>query len=319
MPPLRREAPTPLQVPLLRLSRPLVLAGLIAFLGLGQPIRGEGVLKLSFGVYATDKPTEMYRQFKPAVLYLESYLSENLSRSVQVKFHIFRSYDSAREALVAGDLDFARFGPGSYILAQEQAISRGRTITLLAMEQESGKLSFNGVIFTRVDSGIDSIAMLRGRTFAFADRTSTIGRYLSQELLLNSGIRGSDLERYEYLERHDQVVGAVLAGKFDAGAAKEETFLKFKDKGLKALVNFPNVTKPWVGRGDLDPQVTAAIRQGLLTLKDQKVLDALGGKITGFAPASDNMYHEVRTGMEKAKLFSPEDSEERLSTPVPAR
>lgn len=74
-------------------------------------------------------------------------------------------------------------------------------------------------------------SQLRGQTFAFGDERSTIGRYLSQLLLVQHGIRADELLSYEYLGRHDRVGTAVGAGQFDAGALKESTFRKLKKKG----------------------------------------------------------------------------------------
>lgn len=268
----------------------------------------EPSLKLTFGVYASDKPTTMYRQFKPAALYLEEYLASALSVTVRIKLRIFRSYDSARQALVDGQVDFVRFGPASYILAEDIARERGQELNLVAVEADGGDYRFDGVIFTRADTGINALSDLKGKRFAFGDPTSTIGRYLSQARLVEAGIHASDLQ-YEYLERHDLVVTAVLAGKFDAGAAKEGTFAKFKDQGLKELCRFENVSKPWIARSGLDQTTINALRSGLLGLSDKNVLKAIDSKATGFgAPGVDGApdaagYDFVRKGMEAAKKF----------------
>jgi phosphonate transport system substrate-binding protein len=261
--------------------------------------RADDALHLSFGVYTSDKPTDMYRAFKPILVYLEGALSESLSKPVQIKLRVFNSYDSARDALVNEEVDFVRFGPSSYILAKE----KNPGVQILVIEEQEGQYQFKGVIFTRVDSGINAIKDLKGRSFAFGDPDSTIGRYLSQSFLVGAGIHQKDLWKHEYLERHDRVVDAVVSGKFDAGAAKEGTYAKFKDKGLKVLETFDNITKPWVARSKLDAATTGAIRKSLAALKDKKVLDALGEKITGFNSevAKDEMYDPVREGMKRAE------------------
>ena len=272
-------------------------------------LRSEDALQLSFGVYTSDKPTDMYRAFKPTLLYLEEALTKALARPTQVKLRVFTTYESAREALLKEELDFARFGPSSFIIAHE----KNQAIRILAIEEQEGQYLFKGVIFTRENSGVNAIKDLKGKAFAFGDPDSTIGRYLSQSFLVSEGIYAKDLSKFEYLDRHDKVVDAVLSGKFDAGAAKEGTLAKFKDKGLKVLQTFDNITKPWVARSKLETKIGDAVQKCLAELKDKKVLDAIGEKITGFNVelAKVEMYEPVRKGMKKSEEFE-------KGTPAPA-
>ena len=267
----------------------------------------EKPLALSFGVDTADKPTDMYRSFKPILVILEDSLSKTLARPVQIKLRVFNTYDAARKALVADEVDFVRFGPSSYILAKEE----NPAVQLIAIEEQEGALSFTGVIFARKDSGIRTLADIRGKSFAFGDSDSTTGRYLSQALLVDEGIYARDLSKYQYLGRHDRVVAAVLSRDFDAGACKDSSFEKAKDQGLVEIRSFPNVTKPWVVRGKLDHNLTGEIRKALLAIKDKKALDAIGEKITGFAEAKDEMYEKVREGMKKSDEFMKGGSERK--------
>ena len=84
-------------------------------------------------------------------------------------------------------------------------------LRILAMERVGGDKVFYGIIAVAKDSPIDSVAQLRGRSFAFGNDQSTIGRYLSQQFLRSHGIYASDLSRFDYLERHDKVGTAVGA------------------------------------------------------------------------------------------------------------
>lgn len=264
----------------------------------GDASLAQEPLQLTFGVYTSDMPTDMYRMFKPTLVYLEQSMSASLSKPVKIKLRVFNTYEAARKHLVDGAVDFVRFGPSSYVKAKIE----NPEISLLVMEEQEGDFQFMGVIFTRADSGINSLEDLKGKSFAFGDKDSTIGRYLSQKYLVEKGVYKRDL-KFEYLERHDRVVAAVLSGKFAAGAAKESNFLKFKKDGLKELKAFPNVTKPWVARSKLDPAVASAIQQNLLKLKDKKILDPIGEKITGFGPTKDGDYEMVRDGMANALQF----------------
>ncbi len=278
-------------------GRPLWLPALmLSTLG---PLHAE-TLHLSFGVYTSDKPTVMYRMFKPILSHLESKASRKLNRRVKIKLRIYKSYDSANNALVSGKIDFVRFGPASYVIAKKE----NPRISLLAVEQRSNDprkaKTFYGVIFARKDSGIESLADLKGKTFAFGDEFSTIGRYLSQATLLDAGVCSRDLAGYAYLGRHDKVVTSVLHGKFAAGAAKESTYRKYAGNDLVVLRRFKNVTKPWVARAGLDPAVKLALRSGLLSIEDPKILGAISSKLVGFGMVEDSEYEDVRQDMQES-------------------
>jgi phosphonate transport system substrate-binding protein len=230
-------------------------------------------LTLSFGVYSSDKPSSMVRQFRPILNVLEKNLTAIRGEPVKIRMHVAKSYQQGLEDLLSGKVDFSRFGPASYVTAKQTDPS----IEILAIESNKGQKVFYGVIVVAADSSIKTIGALRAKSFAFGDEESTIGRYLAQLYLLRNDIRSSDLGRYEYLGRHDAVGAAVGGGRFEAGALKESTYTKQKKSGvpLRAIARFPNVTKPWIARGKLPAQIKKELRQGLLAVEDKAVLKEL--------------------------------------------
>jgi phosphonate transport system substrate-binding protein len=281
----------------------LLLASLVPLAAEAPAVRhgkspDSGTLKLTFGVYQTDKATVMYRQFAPVLERIQEGLEKRVERPVDIHLQIHKSYDDAIDALVAGEVDFVRFGPASYVLAKH----RNPRIELLAMEHEDGQKRFKGVIVVRADSAIRQVADLRGKSFAFGDPNSTIGRYLVQAELARGGIHARDLAHYAYLERHDKVARAVQVGEFDAGAVKPETLAKVDADGqLRVLATFDNVTKPWASRAELDPAVFRALQATLCALDDPAVLKQLS--VTGLIVAGDEEYDFVREGMKQAVAF----------------
>jgi len=252
---------------------------------------------VTFGIYTSDKPTAMYKKFKPIVDYLQGRIKQS-SGNATVEMKIFPSYTAAIDALVEGHVDFVRFGPASYILAKE----RNENIRLLAMEHKKNEKRFNGVFIVAKNAPINSLVELKGKSFAFGNKNSTIGRYLSQAELVKAGIRSADLSKHDYLGRHDKVALAVAVGNYDAGVVKENTFKKYADsKGLKQIAQFPNVTKPWVTRAGINDDMFHILQQGLLELKDKTTLKAL--KQDGFLLAEDSDYDFVRQGMLLSKEF----------------
>ncbi len=261
---------------------------------------GAVVDRLTFGVYTHIRSTEMFQKMAPLRSYLQASLANKGVQS-EIELRIFSSYADAIESLVKGQVDFVRFGPVSYVLAKR----KNPAIRLLAMESNDGRKLFNGVISVPSDSPVASIDGLRGKRIAFGNRRSTTGRYLAQAALFRAGIQGKDLADYAYLGRHDKVAFALAAGTYDAGAMNENTHDKYAEsKGLRKLLEFPCVTKPWIVREGLDETVYSALRDALLELRDPEVLQTI--KRRGLLPATDADYDLIREGMALAKLFDDE-------------
>ncbi len=274
---------------------------LVCCLGLLAALNGsaENEMKLAFGVYASDKPTTVVKQFRPVLNALEGELGRVLGKKVKIKMTVAGSYEAGIKNLVEGKVDFARLGPVSYIRAKE----REPKLKILVMESREGKKEFEGIICVAENSTIRRLEQLKGKTFAFGDELSTIGRYLAQEYLLEHGIKEGDLEAYQYLGRHDKVGMAVAGGQFDAGALKESTFEKMVGKGLplRRLASFKNVTKPWIASGSMPGDVFGKLRGCLLDMKDTAALKAL--KKNGFLLGTDADYDGIRKAVHRNPAF----------------
>lgn len=250
---------------------------------------------LRFVTYASERPSEELRKIEPFQRHLESVLNAK-GFNVRIELRIFSTYAEAQEAVYAGNFDFARIGPAGYVLARE----RKAPVALLAVESHGGLPVFEGLIFTRVDSPVMTLADLKGKRFAFGDSSSTTGRYLAQAALLQAGIRAVDLGGFEYLGQHDKVVLAVAVNTFDAGAANERTVEKYADRGLRKLHSFLTPTQPWVVNAKLDRRVAEALRLALLRidLAALKYIDR-----DGFLPARDSDFDNLRKAMRLAEQF----------------
>lgn len=268
---------------------------------------------LTLGVYSFKKPTEVVRDFATATDELARLMTKQCGTDVAIHLRVFKTYDECVDKFVAGEVDLVRFGPASYVIAKQ----RNPAIQLLVAEQEDGKKRCQGVIVVRQNSPIRNLADLRGRTFAFGDEMSTIGRYLSQAQLAAADVRQEDLAGCRYLERHDKVFKAVEVGDFDAGALHIATFEDMNEKGqLRAIAIFENVGKPWIARAGLAPELVTALRASLLELTDAASLKAL--KVHGFLPTSDADFQLVRDGIRSAEVFArPRKAPEPLPQPQP--
>lgn len=236
---------------------------------------------------------------KPFLDYLALELGHLLEDNVTISIQMSSDYEESIQALADGEVDFLRFGPASYVTAK----LRNHDVEILAIEAVKGLKTFHGIIAVHKNSEIQSLSELTGRSFAFGNRLSTIGRFLAQGQLLDAGQTSETLGNQAYLGRHDRVGAAVGSGEFDAGALKESTYKKLlaKNVPLKAVSRFENVTKPWIARANLDPAVTMALRQLFLEATDPDILKSL--KVTGFLEGEDNDYDVIRKAMLKSQQF----------------
>ncbi|MCJ7548907.1 MAG: phosphate/phosphite/phosphonate ABC transporter substrate-binding protein [Anaerolineae bacterium] len=102
----------------------------------------------------------------------------------------------------------------SYVLANERC---GVETELVAARY--GSATYNGQIIVNADSGISSIADLKGKTFCRPDPLSTSGWIIPDLTMRAAGVDPqNDLAEIVDAGSHDAVVAAVYSGDCDAGA-----------------------------------------------------------------------------------------------------
>lgn len=256
-------------------------------------------INLKFGVYTSELPTDMVKAYRPILSSIEKALAEKLNEPVNISLKVASSYKKGMDALVNGSVDFSMFGPASYISAYKQ----NPGLRILALESRDGSKSFNGVICVQQHSPVLSIEQLHGKSFAFGNERSTLGRYLAQDYLTERGITANDLESFQYLGRHDRVAHAVANGSFDAGALKEGTFNKLVSKGLKlrVLATMPSINRPWVASSEMGQSLYIALQETMLNLSDTKAFKAFRSKM--FVEGDDSDFAVIRGAVLYNELF----------------
>lgn len=276
-----------------------VLSGAVTLTTMVGTTAAWADVELIFGTYTADKATETVKKFKPVLTTIASEMTTVMGEPVTIKLKITNDYTQGIKQLADGSVDISRFGPASYVTAKDMNPGIG----IVAMELSNGKKVFSGVIAVHKDSDIDAVEDLKGRSFAFGDSLSTIGRYLAQERLLAAGISAENLSNFDFLGRHDRVGSAVGNKDFDAGALKSSTFKKLvaKQVPIRVLAEFDNVTKPWIVRSGLDPRTVAALRHVLTDPKNAEALKSASKY--GFTTGTDAEYDIIRDAMKTSENF----------------
>lgn len=253
----------------------------------GTARAGEPLL---LGVHPYLPATEVLKKFQP----LAAYLGGQLGRSVRVD--VSRDYEEHIRRVGGGEVHFAYLGPASYV---KLAATYGRPF-LLARLEIRGKPTFAGHIIVLEDSPFQTLEDLKGARFAFASAASTMGNLVPRYMLQREGIALEELGAYSFLTNHENVAIGVLAGDFDAGAVKEETFVMYRAEGLRSLATTPAISEHlFVATDAMPPGEADRLRTVLLQAGESedgsRALRAIKGTVSALVPAADGDYEVLRT------------------------
>ncbi|NSY15833.1 phosphonate ABC transporter substrate-binding protein [Neorhizobium sp. AL 9.2.2] len=135
----------------------------------------------------------------------------------EVKLFPSPNYNGVIQGLLGGTIDIASMGAASYAaiaLKDDKAVD-----PILTYTGSDGSSGYYSIMIARKDSGIKTLADLKGKKIGFADPDSTSG-YLVPNVALPKEI-GMPVKQYfsetGFGGGHENLVLAVLDKKFDAG------------------------------------------------------------------------------------------------------
>ena len=261
----------------------------------------EGTLRVT--AIPDEAPTELQRKFKPLGEYLEKEIG------MKVEFIPVSDYPASVEALVAKKVDLVWFGGFTFVQAY---IRSNKNVTPLVQREEDQK--FTSVFISRVDSGINKLSDLKGKTLSFGSPSSTSGHLMPRSYLLAEKIDpDTDLKQISFSGAHDATIAAVVGGKVQAGALNASVWNKFvQDKKVDTSVIKVFYTTPpyfdynWTVRSDLDANLQEKIRHAFLKLdinkpEDKVILDLQ--RAAKFIPTKAENYKAIDSAAKSANLL----------------
>lgn len=257
------------------------------FLFHGTDVHAAPPLKLGIHPYLSS--SEIVRRFTP----LAEYLSKELKRPVTIE--IASSYATHIQNIGTDTLDIVLLGPASYVIMTRDY---GRK-PVLAVFESNGTKTFRGTIIVKKDSPITALSQLKGKKFAFGDRASTMSHLVPRYMLLKKDVDISDLAGHAFLANHQNVCLGVLAGDFDAAAVKEEVFLEYEPKGLKAIAFSPEINDHiFVASAKLPHKTVQSVRKALISLNNRpegkQILSTIQKNLDALVPGKDSEYDNLR-------------------------
>ena len=154
------------------------------------------------------------------------HLSRETGRSV--RFFPVQSNAAQLEAMRAGRLHIAGFNTGSTPLA----VNCAGFVPFAMMAAADDSYGYQMEIITRPDSGIETLADLRGRSLAFTSPTSNSGYKAPLALLQQeAGLREQDV-RSAFSGKHDNSVLGVVNRDYDAAAIANSVMQRMFARGV---------------------------------------------------------------------------------------
>jgi phosphate/phosphite/phosphonate ABC transporter binding protein len=246
--------------------------------------------ELIFGVNPFTSPENIKNMYVPIL----NTVFESIGLTVRTM--IVKDYDALSDGIKEGIIDAAWFSPFAYVTAHDK-VGVNPIVTPIV----KGKVSYNGYIVTRSDTGINSLADLKGCRFAYVDEASASGYLYARYSIKKEGLNPDHLfSESGFAGSHDGVIKAVISGEYDAGATYNEAMEIAEKEGvgvsaLKILSQTPDIPKDAIALSpriskDLSDQIKAAFVA-------YKTPAAINSPVEGFIESDDLRYNVIREVM----------------------
>ena len=225
-----------------------------------------------------------------------------------VKAEVGTDFAATREAMGAGKAQVGWLNTFNYVLAHEKY---GVEVGLVTVR--FGLSTYKGQINVRADSGIESLADLKGKVMCWVDPNSTSGYIIPRITLKANGV-DPDTDFAQTIEAgsHNNVVAQVYNGDCDAGAtyadARSSIEKDFPDVKEKVIVlaettDIPNDSVSFIK--ELPDETRDKIINALLEIaaseEGQAALESLYS-IAGLEKQDDSFYDAFRADLSKAGI-----------------
>jgi len=251
--------------------------------------------KVNFGV----EPYDTGAQFTGAYKALTKTLSHSLR--CPVKLVVTANYTAEVEAMRAGKLDVAEFGPLGYIFAHK--LSHAKIVAVFGTKQHK-PVTYTAAIWVPNGSPIHTVAQLKGHTLALSDPASTSGNLYPRYAMLKAGLNPDQDVTIKYSGGHPQSLLALVNGQVDAAEVNSQQQSTAVAAGQFDTSKFhvlwrskPIPNDPITVRSTLSMGFQAKFKKALLKMKPSqlKLVDTELGVDSGpLIQAKDSLYADIR-------------------------
>jgi phosphonate transport system substrate-binding protein len=262
----------------------------------------DGVLRFGVGLFQPDREKND-ATYRP----LAQHLAQRLGRAVELR--TVDTWEGLAKSLANGETDIALLGPWGYVLAHQVAGAQ-----VVSTIEYDGKPEYFAIIVTHPESGVKTIADLKGKTFAFGDKGSTSGYLIPLHHFMLQGIDPDKYFSKVLYTKHQAIETQVAAGQLDAGADYNRNRNAMIEQGLikpeRSKIIWQSAPLP----NDALAVSKALYQDKALVAKLQAALGEVGGLLkmqpnllpshyTGFVVKDNSFYKPIRdAGLATGKL-----------------
>jgi phosphonate transport system substrate-binding protein len=146
----------------------------------------------------------------------------------EVRFFAVQSNSAQVEAMRSGRLHIAGFSTGPTPFA----VNLAGAVPFALMGSDEGQFGYTLQVYTRVDSGIDTMEDLRGRRVAHTAPTSNSGHQAPEALFPGLGVVPGEDYEIIFSGSHDNSMLGVVAGDYDAAPVASEVVERMAARDL---------------------------------------------------------------------------------------
>lgn len=265
--------------------------------GCGSRLQASGSSQelkvLHMGLIPTEDSQNMRESFKPMIAYLEKKIG------VKIEPFVAADYSGVIRAMRSKNLDFAWYGPFSYVLAAKEAGAEAFAVEV----REGGGAFYKSIIVAHRDSGINTLEDIKGKNFAFVDPASTSGNLFPRAQFKKLGIDPEkDFKGAIFVGGHEAAEMAVKDKMVQAAADDDIYYNLMVSKGQISpdenkiiWESDPIPGSPLAYRKDLPEDVKMKIKDAVLNIhkEDPAALEYIG-KVLRYEETNDEKYNVIR-------------------------
>jgi phosphonate transport system substrate-binding protein len=265
-------------------------AGLAGLAAGGAGLARANEESLVLGVFPRFSASETTTRYTP----LAEYLRERLNRKIVLVTS--KDFQSFWRGIEERRYDIVQYNQYHYIRS-------AKSYQVIAHNKEFGKSTLAGALYVRKDSGITSLAQLRGRTVLFGGGEDAMISYIAPVyMIMQAGLRKDEFTSQFAINPLNSVIG-VYRKQADAAGSGD---IVIGQPAVKSAINPDELTAlavseqllhlPWAVKRTMSAPLREAIQSSLVDLENTEtgrgVLKATA--LTGIGRAEDKDYDPCR-------------------------
>lgn len=249
---------------------------------------------LKIGVAAMISPKETVKYYREIV----EYIGKKIGKPVEMVQR--ETYDEMDNLLEKGEVKIAFICSGPYVRDREKF-----GVELLVAPQSYGKPFYHAYIIVHKDSPVNSLAELKGKSFAFTDPKSNTGKLVPTYMIAKKFNTTPEqfFSKIIYTKSHDKSIEAV-AKKVVDGASVDSLIYDYAAKKNPVYTSLTKIIEksppygipPVVVTKDFAPELKEKIKEAFLNMHNdpegRRILDGI--MVDKFIIPKDSDYNSVR-------------------------